>query len=34
MEIIWKHEKVFMKDIIEGYPDPRPAKTTIVENNG
>jgi len=40
MEIIWTHEKAFMKDIIEGYPDPRPAKTTIatllkrVQNKG
>ena len=29
MEIIWKHEKVFMKDIIENYPDPKPATTTV-----
>lgn len=29
MEIIWKHEKVFLKDIIEQYPDPKPATTTI-----
>ncbi|MDR2650834.1 MAG: BlaI/MecI/CopY family transcriptional regulator [Prevotellaceae bacterium] len=29
MEIIWKHEKVFMKDIIDNYPDPKPAVTTI-----
>lgn len=29
MELIWKHEKVFMKDIIAGYPDPKPAGTTI-----
>ncbi|MDR1553617.1 MAG: BlaI/MecI/CopY family transcriptional regulator [Prevotellaceae bacterium] len=29
MEIIWKHEKVFMKDIIDNYPEPKPAVTTI-----
>jgi len=29
MEIIWKHEQVFMKDLIESYPDPKPATTTI-----
>ena len=29
MELIWKHEKVFMKEIIEKYPNPKPATTTI-----
>jgi BlaI family penicillinase repressor len=29
MELIWKQEKAFMKDIIESYPDPKPATTTI-----
>jgi predicted transcriptional regulator len=29
MEIIWKHRKVFMKEIIENYDDPKPAGTTI-----
>lgn len=29
MELIWSHKKVFMKDIIESYPDPKPASTTI-----
>jgi BlaI family transcriptional regulator, penicillinase repressor len=29
MEFIWKQEKVFMKDLIENYPDPKPATTTI-----
>ena len=29
MELIWKQEKIFMKDIIEIYPDPKPATTTI-----
>jgi predicted transcriptional regulator len=29
MEIIWKNEKVYMKDILESYPEPKPATTTI-----
>lgn len=29
MELIWKSENIFMKDIIECYPDPKPASTTI-----
>lgn len=29
MEIIWKEGKPFMKDVIENYPDPKPATTTI-----
>jgi BlaI family penicillinase repressor len=29
MELIWKQKKVFMKDLIELYPDPKPATTTI-----
>ena len=29
MELIWKQEKVFMKEIIENYPEPKPATTTI-----
>lgn len=29
MEIIWQHGKVFMKEIMESYPEPRPATTTI-----
>ncbi|MGC4099842.1 BlaI/MecI/CopY family transcriptional regulator [Ferruginibacter sp.] len=29
MELIWKKEKVFMKDIIDTYPEPKPAVTTI-----
>ena len=29
MEIIWKHEKAFLKDIIESYPEPKPAGTTV-----
>ena len=29
MELIWKHEKVFFKDLIESYPEPKPAATTV-----
>lgn len=29
MELIWKHGKVFMKDLLESYPEPKPATTTI-----
>lgn len=29
MELIWKKEKVFLKDLIESFPDPKPAATTI-----
>ena len=29
MEIIWKQRKVFMKDLLEAVPEPKPAATTI-----
>lgn len=29
MELIWKYEKVFFKDLVENYPEPKPAATTI-----
>lgn len=29
MELIWKNEKIFMKEILESYPEPKPAATTI-----
>ncbi|MEL6534871.1 MAG: BlaI/MecI/CopY family transcriptional regulator [Bacteroidota bacterium] len=29
MELIWKHRKVYMKDLLAAYPDPKPAKTTV-----
>jgi BlaI family transcriptional regulator, penicillinase repressor len=29
MQILWKQEKAFMKDLLEAYPDPKPAPTTI-----
>ncbi|MET3037848.1 BlaI/MecI/CopY family transcriptional regulator [Chryseobacterium sp. NRRL B-14859] len=29
MEILWENKKIFMKDILEAYPEPKPAATTI-----
>lgn len=29
MDILWEKEKAFMKDLIEAYPEPKPATTTI-----
>lgn len=29
MELIWKNEKIFLKDILESYSEPKPATTTI-----
>ncbi|MGK6343270.1 BlaI/MecI/CopY family transcriptional regulator [Chryseobacterium sp. DT-3] len=29
MEILWKKKRIFMKDILESYPEPKPAATTI-----
>jgi BlaI family penicillinase repressor len=29
MQILWKQERAFMKDLIEAYKDPKPATTTI-----
>jgi BlaI family penicillinase repressor len=29
MELVWKHKKVFMKELIEAYPEPKPATTTL-----
>ena len=29
MKYLWKLEKVFMKDLVDEFPDPRPAYTTI-----
>ena len=29
MEYIWKSEKAFMKELIECFPEPRPANTTV-----
>lgn len=29
MQYVWKLEKGFLKDIIDSYPEPRPAYTTV-----
>lgn len=29
MEILWENKNIFMKDILEAYPDPKPAATTV-----
>lgn len=29
MEILWKQEKAFMKDLLDAFPDPKPATTTV-----
>jgi len=29
MELIWKEGKIFLKTIIENYPEPKPAVTTV-----
>jgi BlaI family penicillinase repressor len=29
MQHLWKLEKAFMKDLLEIYPEPKPATTTV-----
>ncbi len=29
MEILWKQEKAFMKDLLDAFPEPKPATTTV-----
>ncbi len=29
MELIWEKQELYMKDIIESFPDPKPATTTL-----
>jgi predicted transcriptional regulator len=29
MQYLWKLEKAFMKDLLDEYPDPKPAPTTV-----
>ena len=29
MEYLWNQEKAFLKDLIEAFPDPKPAATTV-----
>jgi len=29
MNILWKHKNAFMKDLLDAYPEPKPATTTV-----
>ena len=29
MQILWKKDNAFMKDLLEAYPEPKPALTTV-----
>jgi len=29
MNLLWKQKKAFMKDLLDAYPEPRPATTTV-----
>lgn len=29
MQYVWQHEKVILKDLIDSYNEPKPAKTTV-----
>ena len=29
MQILWKKDRAFMKDLIDAYPEPKPAPTTV-----
>lgn len=29
MEVLWQKEKVFLKEILEHFPEPKPATTTV-----
>src|ERR1035437_7230233 len=29
MEMIWKSEKAFLKDLLDSFPEPKPASTTV-----
>jgi predicted transcriptional regulator len=29
MEIIWKHETAFLKELVDSHPEPKPATTTV-----
>ncbi|WP_028668872.1 BlaI/MecI/CopY family transcriptional regulator [Runella zeae] len=29
MELIWQQDGIFMKDLLEAHPDPKPAPTTL-----
>ena len=30
MKILWKLEKAFIRDLVNEFPDPRPAQTTVL----
>lgn len=29
MNVLWKQQKAFLKDLLDAYPEPKPATTTI-----
>ena len=29
MQLLWKREKAFMKDLLDDFPNPKPATTTV-----
>jgi predicted transcriptional regulator len=29
MQLLWKQKRAYMKDLVEDYPDPKPATTTV-----
>lgn len=29
MDVLWEKEKAFMKDLIDSFPEPKPAPTTV-----
>ncbi len=29
MQLLWNHNRAFIGDLIEGYPEPKPALTTV-----
>ena len=29
MQLLWKKERAFMKELVDAYPDPKPAVTTV-----
>lgn len=29
MQLLWKKERAFMKDLVDAYPEPKPAITTV-----
>lgn len=29
MQLLWKRKKAFMKDLLEDFPEPKPATTTV-----